>query len=157
MPTTQSDWIIPLASAGVGAVIGALITVLTEWALTSIRDASTNKRERKIHLRQWWRDLKTAVHRFDLKWTPWANGDHPNFDDPKPWLADLFEELLRLRSTLGPCEVRSNIDHATEEISRVSQLEMQWQGQAAEAYDDFVKTTNNTLSALKQLADTISD
>ena len=157
MSTVQSEWIVPLVSAGVGAIIGALITVVTEWAFTSIRDASASKKERKTRLRQWWNELKAIIHRFDLKWTQWSAEDHPNFDEPQGWVAELFEELLSLRSSIGPCQVRTEIDKATKELNRVSQLRMEYMGQAAVAYKDFVGTTTSVMEAIKKLADTVTD
>ena len=157
MLAEQTDWIVPLLSAGAGAVLGSLITVLSEWALTSIRESAQKRKDRKIQLRAWWKNLRLAVHRFDLLWTPWAVKDNPNFDEPKPWLAELFEELLQLRSTLGPCEVRSKIDQATRELSSIQQLQMEYMGQAAEAYEHFETRCNVQLKKLKELADTLPD
>ena len=157
MPDASNTWIVPLIIAISGAVAGALITVLSDWALTSIRETSTRRKERRAELREWWRTLRSIVHRFELQWTPWVAHDHANFDDAKLWHDSLFESLLELRPRLGPCEVRNRIDAATSELSRIIQLEMEYQGQAAEAYDDFVATTKKVLADLKNLADNVGE
>jgi hypothetical protein len=157
MPNVQSDWIVPLVSTGVGAVLGALITVVSEWSLTSIKESAKQKTERRVQLRAWWTRLRSAVHRFDLLWSPWAAEDHPNFDEPKPWIAGLFEELLELRSSLGPCEIRSRIDEVTKELSRIQLLRMEYLVQAAEAYKDLVTSCNKLLEELRKIADSVPD
>lgn len=77
MVVLQKESIVALISAGSGAVVGALITVFAEWGRTSIREAFAARRERRERVRQWWGDLRSAVHRFDLYWTPWAQEEHP--------------------------------------------------------------------------------
>ena len=156
MPTQQTDWIVPLLSAGGGAVMGALITVLSEWALTSIKKSTRQRRDREAQQGAWRKKLRLVVHRFDLLWTPWVAGDHPNYDEPRPWVTELFEESLVLRSDLGPCAARSQMDEATRELGRIQQLEMEYQGQAADAYEDFVSSCNAQLELLKNLADSSS-
>ncbi len=137
----------------IGAVIGSLITVFATWAISAIKESSHRRREKRDLERDWWLRFRSVVHLFELEWTPWVAEDHPHFDDAKIWHDTLFENLIELRSQIGPCSAREQIDEVSSKLSRIRQLDMQYMGQAARAYNDFVNTTNMILQNLKKLSD----
>ena len=143
-----------LISTGVGAVIGALVTLVGSIAQSRISDSGRQKRETRLALRQWWKDLRTSIQRFALVWEPWRANEAPSIDGIKPSVRNLLEELLQLRGSLGKCQVRDTIDAAMEGLSRMAQIEIISMGQARKAYDDFVGTGDSTLGKLRELEET---
>ena len=142
-----------LVSAAAGAVVATVITVLSNWAYTAIREASLARKEQRAARLEWWSGLRSAVFDFEVNWAPWSEEDHPNFDEPREWLDELQTEIRDLRARIGPSPVRDRLGEAVREIARVLQLEMQYMGQSRKAYDDFTASTADVLEMLKKLSD----